>query len=266
MNPLVHYLRYGLLERRGRTATGALGGVPAAMATPWLVRRLNQLASRLDAKTYLEIGVADGVTFRAVMIEERTGVDPRFGFDTRSVTDARTVLVESESDAFFASLPRERTFDVCFIDGLHTFTQAYRDLINCLAHAGPRSAFLIDDTVPSDRHSALPDQVEALRSRMRAGGGGNAWHGDVYKVVFAIHDLHPELEYRTIMGSGNPQTLVWQAVGRGRTARVGSIGRISALTYPDLQRNRDLLREATEAEALDACVQAVGSPVAARGG
>ena len=50
----------------------------------WLAtspRRLNRLAEALDCKTYLEIGVSEGITFNAVNVVTKTGVDPDFQFD-----------------------------------------------------------------------------------------------------------------------------------------------------------------------------------------
>jgi Glycosyl transferase family 2/Glycosyltransferase 61/Methyltransferase domain len=257
MNPLEHYLHKGIAERRVRS--GPLAAAEAdrePVATPWSARRVNALAAALDATSYVEIGVANGTTFSAVHIKHRTGVDPNFGFDHLAATNPTTRLVPITSDQFFAGLPASQMFDIYFIDGLHTFEQTYRDLLNALAHAHPRSAFLIDDTVPVDEHSALPVQADALRARRLAGSTEGSWHGDTYKVVFAIHDLHPELDYRTITGSGNPQTLVWRSPGVAqRTARIGSHDGIAALTYADLQANLDVLQSASEMAALETCAR-----------
>ncbi len=37
------------------------------------------------------------------------------------------------------------------------------------------------------------------------------WHGDVYRTVCVLLDHHPDLCVRTIVGSGNPQALIWNA-------------------------------------------------------
>ena len=65
-------------------------------------RRINALARRLGARRYLEIGVSTGQTFREVEIAERTGVDPKFRFDTAEVANATTHLHAMRSDAWFA--------------------------------------------------------------------------------------------------------------------------------------------------------------------
>ncbi|GGJ31517.1 class I SAM-dependent methyltransferase [Neoroseomonas lacus] len=220
-------------------------------------RRVNALAQRIGARHYLEIGVSTGRTFRTVEMAERVGVDPRFLFDTDAVANAATRLHAMTSDRFFAEAAGTAPFDIVFIDGLHVFEQVVRDLTNTLAWTGWRSAILIDDTIPNDVFSALPSQRDALRLRKESGGKSNAWHGDVFKIAFLIHDFFPFLDYRTIVGSGNPQTLAWRAASPMRKPVFDSLERISRLTWFDLKAHDAVLRRASEQEAIDLCAQAI---------
>lgn len=220
-------------------------------------RRINALARRLGARRYLEIGVSTGQTFRAVEIAERTGVDPNFRFDVAEVANATTHLHAMRSDAWFAQAGEADPFDIVFIDGLHVFEQVVRDLTNTLARTSWRSPILIDDTVPIDVFSSLTSQREAVRLRQAVGGTGGAWHGDVFKIVFLIHDFFPFLDYRTITGSGNPQTLVWRAGGLARKPLFDNLERISRLDWFALQSHAPILQTATEDEAIDLCVRAI---------
>ena len=77
-----------------------------------------------------------------------------------------------------------------------------------------------------------------------------SWHGDVYKVVFAMHDFHPGLQYATIMDSGNPQTLVWRAKEPKRGTLLDDMEAISRLTYFDTRKHADILHPADEAGAM----------------
>lgn len=221
-------------------------------------RRINALARRLGARRYLEIGVSKGNTFRAIEVAERTGVDPNFGFDTAEVANATTHLHAMRSDAWFAETSAGTSFDIVFIDGLHVFEQVVRDLTNTLARTSWRSAILIDDTVPVDVFSSLTSQRDAVRLREAFGGkSGAAWHGDVFKIVFLIHDFFPFLDYRTITGSGNPQTLVWRSGGITRKPLFDNVERISRLDWFALQTHADILQTTTEDEAIDLCVRAI---------
>lgn len=235
---------------------------PTVIAIPQethTARRVNALAPLIGARRYLEIGVQRGNTFRDIAIPERVGVDPRFAFDTTAVVNETTALHAMTSDNFFASEAGTRLFDIVFIDGLHVFEQVVRDLTNTIAWTDWHSAILIDDTVPNDVYSAHPSQAEALRLRREAGARGAAWHGDVFKIAFLIHDFFPFLDYRTIIGSGNPQTLAWRTAGLARKPVFNSLERISRLTWFDLQAHGDILRKASEQEAIDLCAETIAT-------
>jgi len=212
----------------------------------------------MRARTYLEIGVAKGETFLHVDVPERTGVDPRFQVDVSTATGENTTYVEMTSDAYFSQLPRDVLFDLVFVDGFHTFEQTYRDLCNVLDHTSARSVILIDDTLPVDVYSAMPDQAKALANRARTGDDSRAWHGDVYKVVYALHDYHMTLDYRTILGSGNPQTVVWRSPVSRRPFQ-SSMEALSRLTYFDLVDSLDILQPVSEDEAIDVCLRSLAA-------
>ena len=219
------------------------------------VRRIKTLAEGLNAQTYLEIGVNKGRTFFPVSIPHKTAVDPRFLFDKAAVEQSdKVMLKEMTSDDFFSALPMTHKYDVIFLDGLHTFEQTYRDLCNSLLHSHERSVILIDDTKPCDVYSAIPHQNKALRYRKQAEGKGIGWHGDVFKVVFALHDFHPGLNYRTIMGTRNPQTLVWRSNTGWRSPLFNSLETISRLSYFDFVDHIDILRLCSEEEAIGLCL------------
>ncbi len=213
----------------------------------------------MRARTYLEIGVAKGETFLHVDVPERTGVDPRFNLDVSTITADNVKHLEMTSDAYFCQLTRDVVFDLVFVDGLHTFEQTYRDLCNVLDHTHANSVILIDDTLPVDVYSAMPDPAKALAYRTRTGDDSRAWHGDVYKVVYAIHDYHITLDYRTILGSGNPQTVVWRSPICRKPFR-SSMEALARLTYFDLLDSLEILRPVSEDEAIDACLRALASP------
>jgi hypothetical protein len=223
------------------------------------VRRIKTLAEALNAQSYLEIGVNRGVTFLNVPIMQKTAVDPKFLFDTTLITDSNVVLKEMTSDDFFSTLPTTQKYNIIFIDGLHTFEQTYRDLCNSLLHANDRTVFLIDDTKPNDVYSSFPHQRKAVNYRRQAGGVGPQWHGDVFKVIFALHDFHPGLNYRTIVGSGNSQTLVWRSNAGWRKPLFNCLEKISRLSYFDLLDHIETLRESSEEQAISFCLNELAS-------
>ena len=103
-----------------------------------------------------------------------------------------------------------------------------RDFTNALLHTHDRSVILLDDTLPSDIFSSLPDVRESVSLRMRFNNLSQDWHGDVFKIVPMINDFFPGLEFRTITTDGNPQTVVWRKPGRSRAPIFNSLRRSPA--------------------------------------
>ncbi len=172
-------------------------------------RRINAIYRGIPgARSYLEIGLQRGRTFEQVRVPRRVGVEPFPMFAAEKPPKCASIIV-STSDEFFNTLNATTTFDLVFLDGLHTYRQTYTDLINALAVC-PSGVVMIDDVVPTDPVSAMPDLEESMAERARRGLEGTQWHGDVYKVMLAIHEFHPELRVRTMVGPDNAQALVWR--------------------------------------------------------
>jgi hypothetical protein len=211
-------------------------------------RRINALARPMRAARYLEIGVSKGLTFLAVEIADKTGVDPKFAFDWQAHRSDDVRFHVGDSDGYFAQCTEK--FDVVFLDGLHVFEQTFRDLCNALMVTHDRSLIVIDDTVPSDVYSSWPHPREAHALRKQAGGKGLAWHGDVFKVVYVLHDFFPMLSYCTINTGGNPQTLVWREARADFQSRFNSLETISRMTWFHMRRNMALMNLVPEEDAL----------------
>lgn len=178
----------------------------------WSSRRINRFAKLLvDPTSYLEIGVEEGRTFEAVALPHRVAVDPNPLFSCTHLPSGVSVNVKT-SDQFFEELEAGVTFDLVFLDGLHTFDQTYRDVMNSLHHTYTRSVILVDDVVPSDAISAMRDLRGAIAERARIKSNDSRWHGDVFRLMLVLQDHHPELNFRTIVnGSDNEQAVIWKA-------------------------------------------------------
>jgi len=211
---------------------------------------VNDLAQIVGAQRYLEIGVAKGKTFCDVKIANKVAVDPRFQLDTKT-RPKNEHFHEMDSNTWFSTRDGADEFDLIFLDGFHTFDQTFRDFCNTLLMAHSKTIWLIDDTVPSDIYSAWPNQTEAVGLRRAEighleGARSGAWNGDVYKVVFAIHDLFPMLSYRTTLRARKPQTVVWKQPRRDFLPFFDSIESIARSTYFDFRKNIEIVHAATE--------------------
>jgi SAM-dependent methyltransferase len=152
--------------------------------------RLRQLHERLEPRTYLEIGVAAG---RSLALANPStlavGVDPALSIEVE--LGPRTRLLEASSDDFFANRDVAALFDgtgieLAFIDGLHLFEQALRDLANTARYLAPGGLIVLHDTLPYNR-------IVAQRRRST-----QKWTGDVWKVVECLRHERPDLSLITI--------------------------------------------------------------------
>lgn len=216
-------------------------------------QRLNILSSLNDAQRYLEIGVNSGKTFFRIQIKEKSAVDPNFRFDIEEKEEIGSKFYPITSDHFFSKLKESEdgkiTFDLIYIDGLHTFEQAMKDFKNSLAHSHDTTIWLLDDTVPSNMFTALASREKANMLKRKAGlSKDRAWYGDVYKVVFAIHDFYPDFSYCT----NGTQTVAWRTKQhRNITPVFSSYENIDALGYEGFFENSHLLNFVSEVDFYD---------------
>ena len=217
-------------------------GVPAGPAG-----RINYLAHHYEATTYLELSAQSGKIFSLVQTPVKVLACPKARETRPAERKDSAVVIPLDSDEFFAQLgmagSQIRTvlekkvpslrFDIIFINGNHTFECSLRDFTNSLAYAHENTLFILNASVPCDPYSALPDRKQALTYRRAAGLEGNAWHGEVFKTVFAIHDLFPQYSYCTLTEKTS-QTIVWLAETEKRAPLFSSLENINTLGYFDM--------------------------------
>jgi hypothetical protein len=224
---------------------------------PDTLRRLNHLVERLRIKNYLEIGLGNGGTFDGVAAPLKVGVDPHPW--NPGLRDLDGVLISTSDRYFSEHWNRPIKFDLILLDGLHTAEQTYRDFVNSLHFAHARTVWLIDDVMPNDAFSAIPDPVEAIKQRTAQTGSNDAsWHGDVYKVVWMIKTFHNNMRLRTF-GPQQPQALVYFSPSAGTLVSGATLGEVASLTYQDTVSRRNEYDIGDEGEILEECVAAVSS-------
>ena len=112
-------------------------------------------------RSYLEIGCDKDQCFSKININEKIGVDPISGGNIRKT-----------SDEFF--LNNNKNFDVIFLDGLHTYEQTKKDIINSLKILNLNGVIFINNCLQRRiSHKAI------LRYR-------GSWNGDVWKTIVEL--------------------------------------------------------------------------------
>jgi hypothetical protein len=149
------------------------------------VEFLGRLHEEMRPRTYLEIGVQTGATFRLAKCNA-VGIDPAFACKEFSNPKAR--LFEMTSDDFFAAHDLTAMFpdgiDFAFIDGMHLFEFALRDFMNIERFSNKSSIVAIHDCYP-------PNLEVAERQRIIA-----EWCGDVWKLLPIFTRYRPDLEVK----------------------------------------------------------------------
>jgi hypothetical protein len=202
-----------------------------------------------NPKSYLEIGVHQGITFNSVKYQEKVGVDPEFLFDTAVCDGATSRLHKMTSDKFWSTMPEKGKFDLIFLDGLHTFEQTYRDFCASIALSHEKTIWLIDDVTPVNFISSLPNPQHVARIRKLFRSKGTFWMGDVYKVIFAIHDFFPQYNFATLEGHG--QTIVWKEARTRFKPKWNSLSKISNLGYWNYLKCRDVVMNINSAAQIE---------------
>ncbi len=170
---------------------------------------------------------------------------------------------EVTSDHYFTEIANgSEPFDLIYLDGLHTFEQTFRDFCASLRYSHERTIWLVDDTMPVSFLASFRNPRLARWVRMRLGIKNKSWMGDVYKVVFAIHDFFPQFSYATLDHPG--QTVLWMETRRNFGPSWSSLAAITNLGYRDYLRLKETHLNLSEAEALYDKLRAVVGSRAAR--
>ena len=207
----------------------------------------------LGGRRYLELGVKDGACFHALEADTKVGVDPRFAFRLPFLARARaalgarsgTLYFPTTSDAFFERHGRRLApFDVVFVDGLHTYEQAYRDVRNALAVLRPGGVVLVHDCNPQTAAAAAPSLTEAARTD----GFTGDWNGDVYRAIVRLR-TDDGLDV-SVLDADQGVGVVRRGTHAWRVAH--TVEEIEQLDYAELERDRVRLLGLRPASDLDA--------------
>jgi hypothetical protein len=124
---------------------------------------VNLLLSKVTDPAYLEIGCASNDLFNSVPALNKVGVDPTSGGNVRKT-----------SDDFFQQ--NKSKFDVIFVDGLHTYEQARKDVINSIKCLKDNGWVALHDMLPRDW----------IEQHVPFVSYSGVWTGDVWKVAFEL--------------------------------------------------------------------------------
>ncbi len=100
----------------------------------WYKTFLPQVHSLINPHHYIEIGIRHGYSLSISPHAQKIAIDPAYGRADMQHDVANTTFFRCTSDSFFENnlqadiLPH--SYDLGYIDGMHLFEYALRDLIN----------------------------------------------------------------------------------------------------------------------------------------
>ena len=166
---------------------------------------IQRCVNRIEAKTYLEIGIDAGTTLNAIKAHRKIGVDPKLSLSLGERLKKRIavlfaadkeIIFRTTSDKFFlkkARLFKTDKIGVAFIDGLHTYEQSLRDVVNCLKHLRPEGIIVLHDCNPPSSTIAYPAaNIQEARDANLPDWTGD-WCGDVWKTIVYLRSHRNDL-------------------------------------------------------------------------
>lgn len=170
---------------------------------------INLLASKIAAKSYLEIGIDNGENFKKIAVSQKISVDPN---------QQSPAIYHLTSDEYFEK--HNDKFDLIFIDGLHISEQVTRDINNSLHHLNEGGYIVCHDcNPPTEQHQIVPFQ-----------GGG--WNGDVWKAIVKLRASNSDVDVYTVDTDHG-----CSVVTRGKSQLLNLS---EELTYYNFDKNRKL--------------------------
>ena len=191
-----------------------------------------------EQPNYLEVGVEDGFTFHAIKAARKVAVDPLFRFEVPSARMANDLEYHQiTSDAYFgARSAADKKFDVIFLDGLHTFEQILRDVLNAVECLADDGVIVVDDVWPVSYAASLPGIADMQRVRANSPDGSEAWMGDVYRVVKFVSTFMQS--FRFACTDEDPwQMVMWHGVRKDVPQR--QVRDIAEMSYAELLAQKD---------------------------
>lgn len=226
------------------------------------------LAKKIKARTYLEIGVKGGKTFLPIPVRKKYAVDPNFKI--KPAYKRKQLLFyfpnlfakyfDCTSDYFFEKYAPKtiklKQLDLAFLDGLHTFEQVYKDIINTLPYMSDKGIIILHDCSPKSYAAAYPagniDEVKKINPKGFAG----MWSGDVWKAIPQLRVSHPELEIFVIDNDSGLGIISKRPLFKNKAKIFETpLNDITDWQYEYLERNRgEILNIISDQKLLETCL------------
>lgn len=208
------------------------------------VEIINYLLAKTPLHSYLEIGVKAGSTFLNIRSSKKVAVDPDFKIKPsfkaykyfKYPAQIASKYYDLTSDDFFREIaPKrygKRRVDIVLVDGMHTYENAFRDIVNALAFLNEDGVILVHDSNPATASAEVSFADWANR------GFSGVWNGDVWKAIYHIREKIPHLN-AFVVDNDYGVGIITKKKGAFNNTDSKIDEKIAALSYDDLAANRE---------------------------
>tara|TARA_B100000029_G_scaffold485842_1_gene539568 strand:- start:4057 stop:4737 length:681 start_codon:yes stop_codon:yes gene_type:complete len=119
---------------------------------------IQKIIDKKKYENYLEIGCDKDSNFSKIKAKTKVGVDPVSGGN-----------IKKTSDEYFKT--NTKKFDCIFIDGLHIYEQARKDIINSIKFLDTNGVIILHDCLPTKIWNQIVPKIYGH------------WNGDVWKAI-----------------------------------------------------------------------------------
>ena len=231
------------------------------------IKIIQRLIKVTGAKNYLEIGVNNGACFLRVKAPNKMAVDPAFRISSgrklkyliKNPSNIKNRYFEETSDDFFASHSehlKDNKPSIVLVDGLHTYEQSLRDVLNSLSVLENNGVVLMHDCNPLTETAAYPADSIGHAKSLNLPDYEGVWNGDVWKSIVHLRSLHRDLEVFVLDCDHGIGVVMKRKPGE--TLKY-SAQEIHDLSYHDLQANRDQLLNLKQPQYFDDFIRKMDS-------
>ncbi len=166
---------------------------------------IQSLIDKKRAKTYLETGFGYGDCFFNISAPLKIVVEPSFVIFKKRVIKcyfknlSKNIFnryYKMDSDEFFSNKAAsifKNGIDIAFLDGLHTYEQSLKDVLNILGYLGKGGIIVLHDCNPISESRAYPAVSYERAKNSNLPGWDGYWSGDVWKTIVYLRSMRKDL-------------------------------------------------------------------------
>ena len=213
---------------------------------------LQKIIDKSGANIYLEIGVDKLETFREIKVKRKIAVDPILNtFSSKAIEEFEKksiYLVPHTSDYFFKHYKLYKGVDVVFIDGLHTYQQALRDINNSLENLNKKGIIVVHDCLPPNATAAYPAESFSHAVSLNLPDWTGEWCGDAWKSICYLRSLRKDL-YVFVLDTDYGLGIITRGISENSLDL--TCEEIDRFEYIDLAKNKENFLNFKQIEFLD---------------